>query len=141
MVNERFTSDNTHIALATGDDAGGGSGLTAWRNADAAFISGELQPTDQFIGGDNIKFPKPKTEEIGALHSVAIAHTDNGRLVVAFTEDFKDMGKAFRQTYIIGADGDGASPSWSNETMIDDPSGNSLILPADESKLKIILKD
>ena len=72
MANERFTADNTHIALATGDDAGGGSGLTAWRNADAAFIAGELQPTDQFIGG-SFKFPKPKTQEVGALKATYIA--------------------------------------------------------------------
>lgn len=71
-ANERFTSDNTHIALATGDDAAGGSGLTAWRNADAAFIAGELQPTDQFIGG-SFKFPKPKTEEVGALQATYIS--------------------------------------------------------------------
>lgn len=71
-ANERFTSDNTHLALATGDDSGGGSGLTAWRNADAAFIAGELQPTDQFIGG-SFKFPKPKTQEVGALKATYIA--------------------------------------------------------------------
>lgn len=80
MANERLTSDNTHLALATGDDAGGGSGLTAWRNADAAFIAGELQPTDQFISGF-FKFPKPKTEEVGALQATYISdRREAGRL-------------------------------------------------------------
>ena len=89
MANERLTSDNTHLALATGDDAGGGSGLTAWRNADAAFIAGELQPTDQFIGGSPIKFPKPKTEEMGALQATYIAdRREAGRLRGSITLEF-----------------------------------------------------
>ena len=80
MANERFTADNTHIALATGDNAGAGVGLTAWRNADAAFISAELQPTDQFIGG-SFKFPKPKTEEVGALQATYVSdRREAGRL-------------------------------------------------------------
>ena len=89
MANERLTSDNTHLALATGNDAGGGSGLTAWRNADAAFIAGELQPTDQFIGGSPIKFPKPKTEEIGALQATYISdRREAGRLRGSITLEF-----------------------------------------------------
>jgi hypothetical protein len=39
-----------HIALATGDDAGAGAGLTAWRNADAAYVAGELIPCDTPLG-------------------------------------------------------------------------------------------
>jgi hypothetical protein len=39
-----------HMAIATGNDAGGGSGLTAWRNGDAAFIAGELQACDIPLG-------------------------------------------------------------------------------------------
>jgi hypothetical protein len=41
---------NCHMALATGDDSGAGSGLTAWRNADAAFVAGELQAMDNPLG-------------------------------------------------------------------------------------------
>ncbi len=44
------TIDGFHMALSTGDDSGGGSGLTAWRNADAAFIAGELIPADIPLG-------------------------------------------------------------------------------------------
>lgn len=55
---------------------------------------------------------------------VAIARTDNGRLVVAFTEDIHDKCKDYRQTKLIGSDGDGASPTWSGETTWDDPSTN-----------------
>lgn len=72
MANERLTADNTHLHLSTGDDAGGGAGLTAWRNGDAAFVSGELIPSDQFIGG-SFKFPKPRTEEVGALQATYIS--------------------------------------------------------------------
>jgi hypothetical protein len=42
-----------HIALATGDDSGAGSGLTAWQNAQAAYIAGELKPVDQLLGWSN----------------------------------------------------------------------------------------
>ena len=88
MVNERITSDNTHIALATGDNAGAGLGLTAWRNADAAFIAGELQPTDQFIGG-SFKFPKPKTVEMGALQATYVSdRREAGRLRGSLNLDF-----------------------------------------------------
>lgn len=54
----------------------------------------------------------------------AIARTDNGRLVVAFTEDTHSKCKDYRQTKLIGSDGDGASPTWSGETTWDDPSSS-----------------
>lgn len=57
-------------------------------------------------------------------HQCAIARTDNGRLVVVFTEDAQIKGKDYRYTKIIGSDGDGAAPTWSNETTLDDPSPN-----------------
>jgi hypothetical protein len=41
---------DSHIALSTGDDAGGGSGLTAWLNAYIDFIAAELIPADLFLG-------------------------------------------------------------------------------------------
>lgn len=63
--------------------------------------------------------------EMAGIHCVAIARTDNGRLVVAFTEDFRDMGKNYRQIKLIGSDDDSASPTWSGETIWDDPSTNS----------------
>jgi hypothetical protein len=37
---------NFHMALATGNDAGAGAGLTAWRNGDVKYASGELIPCD-----------------------------------------------------------------------------------------------
>jgi len=89
MVNERFTSDNTHIAIATGDNAGGGVGLTDWINGKIKFITAELQPTDQFIGASPIKFPKPKTEEMGALQATYIAdRREAGRLRGSITLEF-----------------------------------------------------
>lgn len=62
---------------------------------------------------------------ITAPHCIALARTNNGRIVVAFTEDTTDKGKDYRQTKLIGSDGDGASPSWSGETTWDNPSGSS----------------
>lgn len=56
--------------------------------------------------------------------SLAVARTANGRLVIAFTEDFTTKGKDYRQTKLIGSDGDGAAPTWSGETIWDDPSGS-----------------
>jgi hypothetical protein len=62
---------------------------------------------------------------LGTPHCIAIARTDNGEIVVAFTEDFRDMGKNYHLTKIIGSDGDGAAPNWSGEIIWDDPSGSS----------------
>lgn len=64
--------ENCHLALATGDDAGGGSGLTAWRNADAEFIAGELIPSDLLLGWNN-KLPNYVTTKGGARTSSRIA--------------------------------------------------------------------
>ena len=54
------------MALATGDDAGGGSGLTDWRNAKAAFIAGELIPVDQLLGWHN-RPPVKTTQSHGTM--------------------------------------------------------------------------
>lgn len=62
-----------HVALATGDDAGAGSGLTAWRNAKAAYIAGELIPSDVMLGWNitpNIK----TTQRIGTMTSSRVSH-------------------------------------------------------------------
>lgn len=58
-------------------------------------------------------------------HCVALARTDNGEIVIAFTEDITLKGKDYRYTKLIGSDGDGASPSWSGEIIWDDPTGDS----------------
>lgn len=55
-----------HMALSTGDDAGAGAGLTAWRNADAAYIAGELIPVDRLLAW-NIKEPTEITRKIGTF--------------------------------------------------------------------------
>ena len=55
-----------HMALSTGDDAAGGSGLTDWRNAKAAFIAGELIPSDLPLGWKN-KPPVKITQEQGTM--------------------------------------------------------------------------
>lgn len=63
-------------------------------------------------------------DDLAGLQCIAIARTDNGRMVVAFTEDFTTMGKGYRQTKLIGSDDDSGSPVWSGETVWDDPSVN-----------------
>ncbi len=60
------------------------------------------------------------TTDVNAIHSVAIAKTDNDRLVVAFTEDRTTMGKQYRTVNLIGSDGIGAAPTWSGEAKIFD---------------------
>jgi hypothetical protein len=56
----------SHMALSTGDDAGAGSGPTAFRNADAAWIAGELIPCDILLGW-NITLPTYNTTRTGAM--------------------------------------------------------------------------
>lgn len=63
--------------------------------------------------------------EMTGPHCIALARTDNGELVVAFTEDYTSKGKDYRLTKLIGSNGDGAAPSWSGETIWDDPSADS----------------
>ena len=65
---------DAHMALATGDDAGAGSGLTQWDNAKAAFIAGELIPPDILIGWDNDP-PVYTQTEIGQMSSGMIKHS------------------------------------------------------------------
>lgn len=56
---------DSHMAIATGDDAGAGSGLTNWINAKAAFIAGELIPVDQLLGWSIEEIDK--TKRIGPM--------------------------------------------------------------------------
>jgi len=57
---------NCHMALATGNDAGGGSGLTAWINQKAAFEAAELIPSDLMLGW-YLKEPTYNTARFGAM--------------------------------------------------------------------------
>lgn len=63
---------DSHMALSTGDDAGGGAGLTAWLNAYAAFVAGELIPSDIMLGW-NIKPPSWNTASQGASSTSMVA--------------------------------------------------------------------
>ena len=69
---------DAHLALVTGDDAGAGSGLTAWRNADAEFIAGELIPSDILLGWKN-KPPAYVTRKIGAMGTTQAPHRFSDR--------------------------------------------------------------
>lgn len=57
---------DSHMALATGDDAGAGSGLTDWINAKAVYVAGELIPVDIFLGWSD-RPPVKITEERGTM--------------------------------------------------------------------------
>ena len=67
---------DAHMALATGDDSGTGSGLTDWRNLKAPFIAGELIPADQFLGWSNKK-PIKLTQEQGSMTSSRVSNRVN----------------------------------------------------------------
>ena len=59
------------MALATGDDAGGGSGLTDWINGKAVYIAGELISVDRFLGWSN-KPPIKTTVDHGVMTSTKV---------------------------------------------------------------------
>ena len=61
-----------HMALATGDDAGAGSGLTAWGNAKAVYIAAELIPCDQLLGWSN-RLPIKQTITYGKMTTSRVA--------------------------------------------------------------------
>lgn len=99
--------------------------LTTSDNEDLIYMRGSLSDSGTTPTWDTYQtIDSALVSEIDSNFPCAIARTDNGRLVVVFAEDIKDKGKAYRQTKIIGSDGDGASPSWSGETTIDDPTAN-----------------
>jgi len=79
---------------------------------------GSQQTIDSAINYENISGTYTEYQ------SVAIARTDNGRLVVAFSEDFNTMGKDYRLIKVIGSSTDGNTPSWSGETTVHDGSGS-----------------
>ena len=64
---------DSHMSIATGDDSGGGSGLTDWLNAKAAYIAGELIPVDQLLGWSNTP-PVKTTERVGQLTTSRVKH-------------------------------------------------------------------
>lgn len=55
-----------HMAIATGDDAGAGAGLTDWLNNYLAYIEGELIPVDTLLGW-NITPPTWNTVAPGSM--------------------------------------------------------------------------
>jgi hypothetical protein len=63
----------SHMALATGDNAGAGSGLTAWINAKAAYIAGELIPCDIPLGWD-IEEPTYNTARSGSMSTSRVSN-------------------------------------------------------------------
>jgi hypothetical protein len=121
MVEDSGGSQLVIWVVGIGWDEVAGAFQTKYRRgtiADAAtvIVWGTPQVIDAALNDEGIS---------GAEYCIALARTDNGRIVVAFTEQYNTMGKDYVLTKLIGSDGDGASPSWSGETTWDDPSGNS----------------
>lgn len=82
MTIDVYTAKNTHIAVAQGDD------LTAWDNAQAALVSGECNPTDQFLGGTNF-LPHDTTERFSSLAATRIPdRKSTGRIYGVFVGNF-----------------------------------------------------
>lgn len=62
-----------HIALATGNDAGGGAGLLDWRNTKTNYVAGELIPADQLLGWRN-KPPIKLTQKQGSMTATRVSN-------------------------------------------------------------------
>ena len=87
------------------------------------YVYGVISDSSDTINwNSHVEVTDPDNAIMSEEYCVAIARTDNGELVVAYTEDFNSMGKDYRRTYLIGSDGDGAAPSWGTAEMWDDPS-------------------
>jgi len=101
--------------------------LTDSNYEDLIYIRGSLGDSDSIQTWDSYQTIDAALEvQINSDFACAIARTDNGRLVVAFTEDDQIKGVDYRLTKIIGSDGDGAAPTWSSETTIHDPTSYSV---------------
>ncbi len=87
---------------------------TVGDSADTITWGAGVQTIDASVGKD-----------LPGAHCIAIARTANGRLVVAFSENLHDKCKDYRLTKLIGSNNDGATPTWSGETIWDDPTGSS----------------
>jgi hypothetical protein len=64
------------------------------------------------------------TDTLAGLHCIAIARTDNARLVIGFTEDIHTKCKDYRTIHLIGGSNDSDAPTWSGETTWDNPDGS-----------------
>lgn len=81
---------DSHMALATGDDSGGGSGLTDWINGKAVYIAGELIPTDRLLGWRN-RPPVKITEEYGHMTSAKVKGRRSGKRQLGLWESMHDF--------------------------------------------------
>lgn len=74
---------------------------------------------------DDLNIDSNINDEGMGRHSIALTRTSNGELIVASTEDYRDMGKNYRQVILRGSNNDGTSPSFGADQIIwDDPSGS-----------------
>ena len=64
------------------------------------------------------------SHSIAAPMSLAIARTDNARLVVGVCEDQTLHGKDYRDILLLTGSNDGDNPTWANETVVLDSSGS-----------------
>jgi hypothetical protein len=116
-IYDNGSSLTVFVVMALFDNSAGGTDLLYRRGT----IPDASNPITWTAAVQNIDSGIVKI--LSAPMCAAIARTDNGELVIAYTEDFGTMGKDYRRTYLLGSDGDGGSPSWSGVTLWDDPSG------------------
>ena len=103
-----------------------GMGLHSASLAQTKYVYGTISDSSDDIAWNTEQaIDADITREMISRMCVSLARTYNGKIVVAFTEDITVKGKDYRQTKLIGSDGDGAAPSWSGEITWDDPSVNS----------------
>lgn len=97
-----------------------------WGNTDQRVIykRGVISDATSTISWGSENTVKSSITDLGSIHNCAITRTDNGELVVAFTEHLTLKGKDYCLIKLIGSDGDGAAPSWSGEITLVDTSTN-----------------
>jgi hypothetical protein len=126
---EDNTVDTDSFDVKVRDD---GSQLVVWvamisrGEADLKYVRGTISDASDTISWGTVQTVDAALSIVlaGPL-CCGIARTDNGRLVIPFTEDVTEHGKDYRQVWFYGSDGDGASPTWTLDSAAwDDPSGN-----------------
>lgn len=125
-VNPSISASFTYDFKIREDD--GGSQLILWmvmhRGNNVQYRRATIADASNTIVWGN-QYTVATTDPIlGGKYAAVIARTDNGRIVIAFTDDINVSTEDYRQLKLIGSDDDSANPTWSGVTTWDDPSGD-----------------
>lgn len=106
-----------------------GSQLVVWiavhNGSYLYYVRGTISDAGSSITWGTPRLPGLFSPLFAAPNCCAIARTDNGRIVIAFTRDITHHGKDYRRTDLIGSNNDGDAPSWGLAVAWNDPSDNS----------------